>query len=182
MRFFRRGEREQPEAPADPAEAKADPLAVYLGLRSLALGHRGGPTEPFEDTSIVAVLLDWPQAGGCATIAAMADGTTSLYTSTGGGILGSGAHASVREANRRLMLVAQQHLEEFPPVTDAPVPPLGRLAIVVRTIDGLRRAAVAYHDLQHGNAQGQAVFDAANEVTTAIRVASAQQEQARHQA
>ena len=92
--------------------AKADPLAVYTGLRGIPLGEQGGPTDPFEGTQIIAVLLDWGQPGGSATIAAMADGATSLYTSTGGGVIGGGFHAPVREAHRRLMHAAQDHLAD----------------------------------------------------------------------
>lgn len=125
------------------------------------------------------MILDWGQANGTATIAAMADGTTSLYTSTGGGVIGAGAHAPVRAANRRLMQVANDHLDEFAPATAAPVPDRDRLAIVIRTANGLRRAEVTYEELKGSLAPGQAVFDAANDVMTAVRVTTEAQERAR---
>lgn len=178
MRFFRRGGDPRPTEKPNQKDA-ADPFAVYLGLRGIPLGEQGGPSEPFENSSVVAVLLDWGQPNGCATIAAMADGTTSLYTSTGGGVIGAGAHAPVREANRRLMLAAQEHLEEFSPTTEAPIPADGRLAVIIRTTEGLRRAEVSYADLVDRRARGQAVFDAANDVTTAIHVVSDELERGR---
>lgn len=178
MRFFRRGDRrDQPDG--RPGAGTEDPLAVYLQLRGIPLGEQGGPSEPFEDSTVVAVLLEWGQANGSATVAAMADGTTSLYTSTGGGVIGAGAHALVREANRRLMQAAQDHLEEFTPTTETPVPAQGRLAIVIRTTHDLRRSEVTLADVQRGTVRGQAVFDAANEVTTALRVTSEAQERGR---
>jgi hypothetical protein len=149
-----------------------DPFTIYTGLRGIPLGEQGGPTEPFEGTQVIAVLLDWGQANGAATIAAMADGATSLYTSTGGGVIGGGFHAPVREAHRRLMEAAQEHLTDFAPTTEAPIPPKDRLAIVIRTTEGLRRAEASYADVQRNAAPGQAVFEAANDVMTALRFAT----------
>jgi hypothetical protein len=177
MRFFRR--RSEPDQQRnDPVKAATDPFAVYAGLRGIPLGERGGPTDPFEGTQILAVILDWGQSKGAATIAAMADGATSLYTSTGGGVIGGGFHAPVREAHRRLMYAAQENLAEFAPTSEAPIPGKDHLAIVIRTTEGLRRAEASYADVQDGSAPGQAVFDAANEVMTALRVATQAQERA----
>jgi hypothetical protein len=174
MRLFRRGDESGDKA--ERGARRSDPYAVYLGLRGIPLGERGGPSEPFEGTHVIAVLLDWGQPNGAATIATVADGTSSLYTSTGGGVIGAGAHVPVRDASSRLMRVAADHLEEFEPTTEAPVPANGRLAIVIRTTEGLRRTEVAYGDLEGRTAPGQAVFDAANDLMTAIRITTQAQE------
>jgi hypothetical protein len=174
MRFFRRGN-QQGSAGRAPAEPNPDPFAVYQGLRGIPLGERGGPAEPFEGTPIVAVILDWGRVNGAVTIAAMADGTTSMYTSTGGGVIGAGAHAPVRDASRRLMQLANEHLSDFASTTEVPIPATDRLAIVIRTTDGLRRAEVSYDEIKRLVAPGQSVFDAANDVLTAIRIATQEQ-------
>jgi hypothetical protein len=177
MRFLRRrGEREQ--AGEGAAETKSDPVEVYLGLRGIPLGEHGGPTEPLDGTPVIAVLLDWGQRNGSATIAAMADGATSVYTSTGGGVIGAGFHAPVREAHRRLMLAARDRLAEFASTTEAPIPAKDRMAIVIRTTHGLRRGEASSADVQNRTAPGQAVFDAANDVLTAVRITTEAQEQA----
>jgi hypothetical protein len=181
MRLFRRGDKTD-RAKSDSGEATADPFAMYTRLRGIPLGEHGGPADPFEGSPIIAVILDWGQTNGAATVAAMADGTTSLYTSTGGGVIGAGAHTPVRDANRRLMQVANEHLNEFGPTTEAPIPARDHLAIVIRTSDGLRRAEASYVGVQRGIAHGQAVFNAANDVLTAIHLVTPAQERATGQA
>jgi hypothetical protein len=42
-----------------------------------------------------AALLDWGLRGGSATIVAVADGTVSMYTSAGGGMIGAGQHQQI---------------------------------------------------------------------------------------
>src|SRR2546430_10376917 len=43
------------------------------------------------------VLMDWNVGGSVATLVAFDDGTVSLYLSSGGGIIGAGAHARSEE-------------------------------------------------------------------------------------
>ena len=57
------------------------------------------------------VVVDIPaDGGGFATLIAMSEGTTSLYLSTGGGVIGAGQHPSVGAANRELRQTAQATL------------------------------------------------------------------------
>jgi hypothetical protein len=88
----------------DPPRRGTSPDAVYRDLRSMALEavERGALAPPFADHPDVAgVIVDVPATGGSATIVALADDTTSLYTSTGGGTIGAGEHATVATATRR---------------------------------------------------------------------------------
>jgi hypothetical protein len=67
--------------PGMDAEPKADP-AIYPKLRSHALGIRlGGLAEG----AVHAVLMDWHVNTGTVTVMAAADGTASLYLSSGCG-------------------------------------------------------------------------------------------------
>ena len=66
----------------------------YEGLRTMALtefGRTAAATDTdTDDDTLLGVVVDIPQRGGYATVVAMADGTTSMYTSTGGGVIGGG--------------------------------------------------------------------------------------------
>jgi hypothetical protein len=76
MAMFRR------RVPADPPP----PEQVYDGLRTAALGVTEdvvGKDRP-EHPDVLGAVIDIPSEGGTASVVAMADGTTSLYTSTGG--------------------------------------------------------------------------------------------------
>lgn len=47
MRLFRRGNKGD-RADENPARRKPDPYEVYLGLRGIPLGEKGGPKSPLK--------------------------------------------------------------------------------------------------------------------------------------
>jgi hypothetical protein len=53
--------------------------------------------------------MDWSMDNGTATLVAYDDGTTSLYTSTGGGVIGAGSHGEVRDAAEAFE-IAERHI------------------------------------------------------------------------
>ena len=60
-----------------------------------------------------------------ATLVAVADGTTSLYFSNGGGVIGAGTHAAVAEASRALLETGRDALPALAPMEDPPLPDVG---------------------------------------------------------
>jgi hypothetical protein len=106
-RFFRR---QQGPKGADGGRS------TYQELRASALDavSLGLPAPAAESPDVSGVLVDIPAGDGeFATLVAMCDGTTSLYTSVGGGRIGGGGHAPVAAATRTLLSVVQQHLPSF---------------------------------------------------------------------
>src|SRR5689334_9394559 len=78
-----------------------EPNEVFLALRGKVLGL--DPAEVAITASprlprVWAVLMETGYPGAVATLAALADGTTSLYLSSGGGMIGAGGHTRVAEA------------------------------------------------------------------------------------
>lgn len=99
---------------------------MYNDLRAMALrAVESGvlPTPPAEHPDVSGVVLDVPSSGGFATFVALTDNTTSLYTSTGGGTIGTGEHALVAAATHGLLAAVQQHLDSFASSNDASLPP-----------------------------------------------------------
>jgi hypothetical protein len=73
--------------------------------------------------TFTAVVMDWNIGGDIvATLAAMQDGTTSLYFSKGGGVLGAGSHAGVRAASTRFRATAGEARSHFRPTDDFSLP------------------------------------------------------------
>jgi len=60
-----------------------------------------------------ATLMEMRMSGVTVSLAAVCDGTTSLYFSNGGGIIGGGGHESVRAANRKLLMFIETGLDLF---------------------------------------------------------------------
>jgi hypothetical protein len=115
-------------------------------------------------------LLDMGMPNGVASLLSVADGTTSLYTSTGGGIIGGGFHAPVREATERFLALLEKTLGEFEPRAVFELPASGRVAFVVRTYDADFGADVAQADFTGGKHPLTPVFVAADKVLTALRL------------
>jgi hypothetical protein len=83
------------------------------------------------------VVMDMNIGGGTASLVALKDGSTSLYTSSGGGIIGGGEHESVALATRRFVQSATDHLSKLERADSHEPPPAGTMRFYVRTGDGL---------------------------------------------
>ena len=73
-------------------------------LAGVAPAPGGGPR---------AVVMDWGLDNGVATVVAYDDGTTSLYLSSGGGVIGAGAHEAVRQAANAFRAEAAARRNQF---------------------------------------------------------------------
>jgi len=108
---------------------------MILGLTPDRLGD-GVPS----DTPILALLMEIGDDTAVARLVAVADGTTSLYFSSGGGILGAGEVPAVAAASRRFLEVARGFLSALAPIVDPGLPAAGVTQFVAVARDGLRRA------------------------------------------
>src|SRR6185437_3309096 len=95
---------------AQPVEASSTPADVFVGLRNQVLnldpdsiGIRPGAS----GAAAWGCVMETGYQRGVATLVCLRDGTTSLYTSSGFGIVGGGAHQSVLAENTRLLAVLE---------------------------------------------------------------------------
>lgn len=165
--------RRQNEPGTPPAAPAGDSAAVYQGLRAQVLdldpasvGLAQGPEHP----QVWGALMDMGFPSGTATLVALADGTTSLYTSTGGGIIGGGSHQAVAAATRGFLARVADHLGELPPETGTGLPAQGRVIIRALTYQGRRAAEAAEDDLGYNRHALSPVFHAAHDVITQLRL------------
>lgn len=109
------------------ATSSESPVDVYYGLRHNVLesATRGWIAPRPQHPRIAGVVVDVPTNGGFATLVALADDTTSLYNSVGGGTIGAGAHRSVADANCRLLTTIDEYLLGFAIGDDDALPQSG---------------------------------------------------------
>ena len=107
---------------------------------------------------------------GTATLVCLRDGTTSLYTSSGFGIIGGGAHQTVVQANAALLAKLTAELDRLPAGDDLSPPAVGRTVIRAMTYDGPRAYEAAEDDLGNGRDAMSQVFHAAHGVITQLRL------------
>ena len=110
---------------------------------------------------------------GVASLVVVADGTTSLYTSTGGGTIGAGTHENVAAASRAFLDRVDGALDLLVPAGSFPLPSTGRVRFCVLTFDGGRTAEADEQDLGEGRHPLSGVFLAAHDVITQLREAEA---------
>jgi hypothetical protein len=115
------------------------------------------------------VVLELGLETSTVTVIALADGTTSLYTTGGFGIIGGGAHPQVVVANRKLREAVAARLDAFRPDATEALP--GPDDLKVRALTGIGRqvADAAQADLVDGNHPLSDVFFAGHHVITRLR-------------
>jgi hypothetical protein len=96
---------------------------VYAGLRQQVLSLTPDQLgEELADEPIFALLMETGYPEAVATLVGVAEGTTSLYFSNGGGFIGAGTHANVAEANRRWHELGRSVLPRLGVIADPPLP------------------------------------------------------------
>jgi hypothetical protein len=128
---------------------------VYQGLRAqiLTLDPAAGLKPGPEHLVVWGGRMETGCPRGIATLAALADGTTSLYLSTGGGIIGGGSHQAVATATRSFLADLEHHLPQLQPDPDTILPATGQVIIRALAYTGRMSAEAPEDDLGHGGHQ-----------------------------
>jgi hypothetical protein len=124
---------------------------AYAGLRSMVLeGTRANfglapgadPAQPF------AVVTDWGGADGTNTIIAVADGSASVYPSSGAASIGGGqSHESIRKAALATVAAAGSIQPLTHATTQYPLPARGQVLFYLVTDSGVFTATASETDL-----------------------------------
>ena len=154
---------------------KADPAETIRGLRQHALTVSAaelglGPTADRPQVWGVVMETGYPEA--VATLVVLGEGTTSLYFSNGGGVIGAGEHAAVRAAGQIVLASAEQYLDGFTVTAATPLPGVGQVRFYLRTFTGTLSAEANEQDLGERRHKLSPLFHAAHSVIAAIREAT----------
>ncbi|MBE3199807.1 hypothetical protein IHE48_02075 [Frankia sp. CH37] len=125
-------------------------------------------------TIVWGALMEIGAAEGTVTVVSLADGTTSLYASAGGGAVGGGAHSAVVAATRRFLQVTEAHLTSFEADGErAPAPAAGRIVFRALTYGGRRYAEAAEKDLREPGHSLSPLYQAGYAVISRLRFVEA---------
>ncbi len=155
--------------------AAPEPAESYLHLRQLILNLN--PSEaglaPTELAPRVwGVLMETGYDVGTVTLVSLADGTTSLYFSTGGGMIGSSDYNPVALASQALVEEAEKHVSNIAPTTDYPLPGVGQVRFYLLTYQGIHMVDSAENDLASGSHPLEPLYQRAQETLTQLRLLS----------
>jgi len=148
---------------------------IYDDLRSRVLGLDPAsihipPDEPWGGAAVAAMEL--AVGGATATIVAVADGTVSMYLSTGGGVIGAGEHLAVRAEAQRFRTVAAESRGLLVRTAEFPRPGPGQVRFHALVADD-RFTGVAPEALLRTSRHAlSTLYAAGQDLLTEIRIAS----------
>jgi len=107
---------------------------------------------------------------GTATLVTLADGSASLYLSSGGGTIGGGEHEAVANASRAMVTLSATFLSQMIVVTSFPLPMARITTFFVRTDSGVFSISAPEESLGEGQHALSPLFYAGQEVITQLRL------------
>lgn len=156
----------QSSIPLKPAQIYQNLRRAILELEPAEAGLTPTPAAPL----VWGVLMETDYSPNVATLVCLADGTTSLYFSSGGGILGSGRHGAVAQATQAVIREAEQHFEKMTPASAFPLPAAGCVQFTILGYSGKWIVSALEAQLANGRHPFSSLFNRAQQVITQIRL------------
>jgi hypothetical protein len=157
------------------SDVPPEPSPIYLQLREsiFRLDPANAGLAPTDAAPRVwAVMMETGYPVGFATLVSLADGTTSLYYSTGGGMLGSADYAPVADASKALVAQAENHLEELSADNIFPLPEVGQVRFIFLTYTGIYTSEAPEDLLASGDHPLSRLYALGRETLTQLRLLS----------
>jgi hypothetical protein len=173
--------KDAPPASAEPqARQKApEPVEVYKGLREQFLKftlEELGPEKPPTDSKAYGVLMELGYDSGLASIISLSTGDASLYTGTGGGVIGGGGHETVKSAALAFVTAAGRHLPRMISTKEFPYAEIGRVRFYVLTSEGIFTVEAGSDEMKDRKHELYPLFRAGHEVITQLRLTTEKKE------
>jgi len=149
-------------------EAVRELRELALTRAAADLGLSPGPEHP----NVFGILMETGYPEAVASLVVFAEGSTSLYFSNGGGVIGAGEHASVRATLGAFFAETEAHLSAFTPPRSTPLPAPGRVRFYLRTFRGTLTAEADEQALGNMQHELSPVFHSGHAVVAAVREAS----------
>ncbi|MEJ1938304.1 hypothetical protein WDZ92_49550, partial [Nostoc sp. NIES-2111] len=125
---------------------------------------------PADITTVYGVIMDWEMGGAIATIIAYETGDASLYLSSGGGIIGGGQHEFVNKAAKKLITIAQTHLDKALKTEDIDLPASNHVRFYFLTNKGKFIGEDDMKNFENNTSYWQTLFEQANNILTELRM------------
>ncbi|MGE0268042.1 MAG: hypothetical protein AB7S78_06270 [Candidatus Omnitrophota bacterium] len=117
-------------------EENLSPTDIFYKMRNIALNldpEDIGVHSNKELRRIYGILMEIGHPDGALSLIVLADGTVSLYYEKGGGVIGAGHEAGVKDASRQFLIKTEQFIEEFKEATVGMLPADGHIIFYVLT-------------------------------------------------
>ena len=156
---------EEPKGTGD--DAGRELRKMFLSMPAEAAGIQRSSDFP----RIWGVAMDWPIGQHIATLAALADGSASVYTTGTFGIIGGIGHENLCTAAKQLLKKAESYYDASTVSDDLSYPALDRVRFYFHTFEGLRVIDVSLASVTDERGSYSDLFDLAQLVITELRTA-----------
>ena len=142
------------------------------GMRTMVLNIKaeeiGLSRESYPD-NVFGILMETGYEDNSFTLVVLADGTTSLYFSNGGGIIGAGEHVTVRKASTVLLAGANHFHSSTKPTSIFPYPSAGEVRFYLIGRDGITTYLSKEEKLGNNKDSLSSLFHASHQVISELR-------------
>jgi hypothetical protein len=148
---------------------------VYEGLRKMSLDmtpEQLGLNLSKDKTVVYGIIMDWEMNGAVATTISYMSGDASMYTSTGGGVIGGGQHQNVSSVAKQLVTLAQTYLDKATKTDSTPLPDRDSVKFYFLTNKGIYVGQEVMSNFENNSSKWLGLFEEANKVLTELRKTS----------
>jgi deazaflavin-dependent oxidoreductase (nitroreductase family) len=138
--------------------------ALHASRESLSLAAPSSPTTPW------GVLMETGYPEATATVVAFADGSASIYLSTGGGFIGGMSHETVRRAAIDMVRSAGSAQPHTNKTNTLPLPAQGQVVFYLHTDAGVFTGGASEQELGTRRHPLSSLFFAGHELITQYRL------------
>lgn len=137
------------------ADAPLDPARMTALLRDsvLTIGPEDMGLSPTDCPQVWGVMMELGEPEVVVSLAALVDGSVSIYLSDGAGVIGCGLHPDVRMAAAKMLHVAQQVVDFCMPAADHPMPRAHQVCFHLLTSRGVLIGEATRAELDEGETE-----------------------------
>ncbi|MEO8403996.1 MAG: hypothetical protein ABI480_05360 [Chitinophagaceae bacterium] len=145
----------------------------YQDLRNLALNITPAQLNlslPADQTKVYGMVMDMDMGPGTVTFTSFESGDASMYTSTGGGIIGGLSHADVVKAAKDFIIEAQNNLDKATKTDSTPLPDKDCVRFYFLTNKGKFVVQEQFKNIDKDMSPLMPLFNKGNKLITELRI------------
>jgi hypothetical protein len=121
-----------------------------------------GLSLPADQTVVYGIIMDWQMGEGIVTVVSYQTGDSSVYISSGGGMIGGGQHPSVSSAAKGFVNAAQSYLDKTIKTETIPYPERNQVKFYLLTNKGIYVGEEEMVNFQNSTSAWYGLFDESN--------------------
>jgi hypothetical protein len=153
-----------------PKQYTIDPMFIEMRDLFFSVDPKELNIEKEYENQIYAVIMETGYKDVALSLRCFADGTISIYYTSGGGMIGIGEHVDARKAGLSLVEESKKNFKKFELVKEFPLPKDGQTIFYLLTSDGVYSFIEKENTLGNNQSELSPFFYKAQDVITQARL------------